>query len=65
MFNENIGSFCALQIQDPLIDNSGENQVKITNSSITVGQKMAEIEFTMPYEVELNNTLTLAGNQIF
>ena len=26
---------------------------------------MAEVEFTMPYEVELKNTLTLAGNQIF
>ena len=25
---------------------------------------MAEVEFTMPYEVDLDNTLTLAGNQI-
>ena len=26
---------------------------------------MASIDFTMPYEINLENTITLAGNQIF
>ena len=39
--------------------------VKITSSSIDLELKTAVVEFTMPYEVELDNTLTLAGNQVF
>ena len=64
-FSKKLGSFCSLKIKDSKIDNSGDNKIKITSSNIDLDLQMAVIEFTMPFEVELDNTLTLAGNQIF